>query len=286
MTRVPAASVVVPTYGRPEGLRRCITALLAQTAGDLEVIVVDDGGVPAAAETLAGVADDRLRVVRQDNAGPAAARNHGGREARAELLAFTDDDCAPRPDWLATLRDAWRATPEAMVGGVTHNALANRYSAASQALIDHLYDTLNADRDDAVFLTSNNIALARTAFLDLRGFDEAYPLAAGEDRAWCRRWRAAGRRIRLIPAAIVDHHHGLTARSYWRQHVNYGRGGQRFRATAEANADGRLGKLGNYLRLMTRPLPRRPDLCALLALSQVATTVGTIREARAGCANG
>jgi len=276
------ASVVVPTFGRPEGLRRCVAALLGQTLADIEVVISDDGGEPAAAETLASVDDARLRIVRYPNAGPAAARNRGAAEARAELLAFTDDDCSPRPDWLSRLRDAWLISPEDMVGGWTVNALPrNAFSAASQAVVDHLYDVLNADPSDARFLTSNNIAVAREAFLALGGFDASYPLAAGEDREWCRRWRASGRRIRLVPEAVIDHHHCLSARSFWRQHANYGRGARLFRDTAAGNDDGRFRFPIDHLRLIARPLPRRPSVAALLAIAQVATAAGSRSGPRA-----
>src|SRR5687768_8796137 len=74
-------SVVVPTCGRPELLARCLAALEKQTLPQqaYEVLVVDDGAL---------------------RSGPAAARNRGWRRARAPVVAFTDDDTEPRPDWL------------------------------------------------------------------------------------------------------------------------------------------------------------------------------------------
>src|SRR5256885_6964424 len=78
----PGVSVVVPTCGRPDLLRRCVAALEAQSlaADAYEIIVVDD--------TLA-------------RRGPAATRNIGWRRARAPVVAFTDDDTVPDADWLA-----------------------------------------------------------------------------------------------------------------------------------------------------------------------------------------
>ncbi len=143
-----------------------------------------------------------------------------------------------------------------------------------------MYERLNANADNATFLTSNNMALARKAFEDVGGFDESYPLAAGEDREWCRRWRSSGRRIRLVREAEVAHFHHLNLASLWRQHVGYGRGGRHFRDTAGGNDDGAFRFPWDHLRLVARPLPRRPDVAALLALVQVATAAGSWFAAR------
>ncbi len=91
-----AFTMVVPTYGHPEGLRACLESLATQRypGSRFEVIIIDDGSaIPAV--PIAASYDDRLqiRVRRQANAGPAAARNHGGMSARGSYIAFLDDDC-------------------------------------------------------------------------------------------------------------------------------------------------------------------------------------------------
>ncbi|MEI8319890.1 MAG: glycosyltransferase family A protein, partial [Planctomycetia bacterium] len=84
-------TVVVPTYRRPQQLRRCLEALAAQTFPEpWEVVVVDDGSPqPFSAADMPATDRLALRVIRQENAGPAAARNRGVREARGEFVAFT-----------------------------------------------------------------------------------------------------------------------------------------------------------------------------------------------------
>src|SRR5688572_6834468 len=116
---VPAVSVVIPTFARPERLARCLEALAAQslTRGAFEVIVCDDGSPSPAAPTVRAFADRMaVRVVRRSRAGPAAARNEGARHARAAILAFTDDDCVPSPLWLELLLDRMRRHPGHMIG--------------------------------------------------------------------------------------------------------------------------------------------------------------------------
>ena len=78
-------SVIIPTYNRESVVRRAIDSALAQTYRNLEVIVVDDGSTDGTSKVL-GNYGDRIRVIRQTNAGPSAARNRGATEAAGEVL--------------------------------------------------------------------------------------------------------------------------------------------------------------------------------------------------------
>jgi glycosyltransferase involved in cell wall biosynthesis len=109
---MPVVSVVLPTYNRARTLERAVRSVLAQTMGDLELIVVDDGSSDETAQLLAGIADPRLHVIRQDNRGAAAARNAGIARATADWLAFQDSDDQWLPDKLAQQLAAARAGGE------------------------------------------------------------------------------------------------------------------------------------------------------------------------------
>jgi glycosyltransferase involved in cell wall biosynthesis len=85
-----SASVIIPTYNRADLLARCLRSLVAAAVPDLDIIVVDDGGTDNSAEvvgTFPGV-----RYFRQQNAGPATARNVGARASKGGYLAFIDSD--------------------------------------------------------------------------------------------------------------------------------------------------------------------------------------------------
>ena len=121
------ASVIIPTRNRPPAIIACLDALGRQefTADAYEVIVVDDGSDDCLQLDPRRWADRfELRVLRQENAGPAAARQRGVAEARGAILAFTDDDCLPTPGWLATMVAAFESLPGPMVGGSTFNGLS------------------------------------------------------------------------------------------------------------------------------------------------------------------
>src|SRR5882672_407459 len=91
MKSAPLVSVIIPTYNRAAVVGAAIESVLDQTYRDFEVIVVDDGSTDETPATLNRYAD-RIRVVRQTNAGAAAARNRGIAASRSALIAFQDSD--------------------------------------------------------------------------------------------------------------------------------------------------------------------------------------------------
>lgn len=93
-------SVVLNTFNRASLLPRAITAVLAQSLIDFEVIVVDDGSTDTTAEVVSSFDDERITYVHQVNAGLCAARNTGARHAHGRWLVFLDDDDEPLPWWL------------------------------------------------------------------------------------------------------------------------------------------------------------------------------------------
>lgn len=96
--RTAAVSVVIP-FHHSRYLRAAVESVQAQTFGDYEIIVVDDGSPDRPdVEGWLGADRDRLQYVRQENRGPAAARNAGIRAARGRVVAFLDSD------------DTWEAT--------------------------------------------------------------------------------------------------------------------------------------------------------------------------------
>ena len=286
-----AFSVVVATCNRPGPLSDCLRALRAQTlpCDRFEVIVVDDGGD----DDLAGVCGPfepklNVRLEKKANGGPASARNHGAALARGQWLAFTDDDCEPASGWLAELERCFVVNPGAMIGGHTHNRLqGNLFSQASQDIIDLVYRHYNERNDRARFLTANNMALPREAFLDMGGFDAEFSAGTAEDRELCERWLQAGRRIVYQPELEVYHSHSLDLRAYLRQHFNYGRGARSYRRICRQRHWRALGRdvswqlrvhdwlLHHFRTGQTRPIRR---MLALFAW-QIANGLGYLWQA-------
>lgn len=285
-------SVIVPTYRRPRRIHRCLQALaqLEYPRDSLEVVVVEDCEPLAELDELRARSFGDLRVLwsSQAHAGPSAARNHGARIASGRLLAFTDDDCRPRPGWLAALVQRQEGKPDRIVGGHTLNAVhRNPFSSASQALVAFITD--DGRRRKEAFFASNNLVLERATFLKLGGFDDTFPLAAGEDRDFCRRSAEAGLEFVHVPEARVEHDHELTFAGFLRQHFRYGRGAYRFQRALTRRTGETLAQRFDWrfhVGLVLAPLreatgPRAVLVSGLLALSQVPNVLGFLAERRA-----
>jgi len=288
----PGVSVVVPTFDRPEALRACLEAIARheRTTAPVEVVVVDDGSPsPVVLDPSQWSRAFELRVLRQANAGPAAARNRGVAEARGDVIAFTDDDCRPESGWLAALVAALGHRPSALVGGSTWNGLPrNRPAQASQVIHDLVYEHFNRDPEDARFLASNNLACRRSEFAEVGGFDADFAVPGAEDRDLCDRWRASGRPLAWVREARVEHRHPQSLRQFVSLHHRYGRGAWTYQSRRRARGTGSASDdLGFHRGLLRRAAARLAALSAgdrvavagLLAAWQIANTAGYLHGA-------
>ncbi len=186
-----AVAVVVPTVDRPELLERCLRALAAQVRSPDEVVVVHDGA-PGVEERLAAWAERLPLTVLRGPRGASGKRNIGWRATGAELVAFTDDDCAPTPGWLAALAVA--------DGDLLHGPVAPH---PDDAHVDAVFArTLDVPVADDYFPTAN-LAVRRTWLQRVEGFDEG--LHAGEDTDLAWRVQEAGGRAAWVDGAEVLH---------------------------------------------------------------------------------
>jgi len=286
---LPVFSIIIPTYNRPGQLADCLEALaqLDYPPDRFEVLVVDDGGAVSPASVV-----DRfqqclaIRLIRQANAGPGSARNTGAKNAKGQILAFTDDDCLPQSDWLRTLAMRFlSASDSVFVGGHVVNLLVNnRYAVASQLIVDMGHAYHNNDPERARFFTANNLAIPADRFRELGGFDVTFGTTASEDRDICGRWLHRGYRMIFASEAVVGHAHRLTWRSFFWQHFNYGRGAVRLqRARKRQGWEIFSPDLNYYRRLLQAPFLQLPlqqatMLAGLLFLSQAFSAIGMVSE--------
>jgi GT2 family glycosyltransferase len=172
MTTKPIISAIVPTYHRNDLLAKCLDCLApgVQTLDPdrYEVIVTDDGSQSTAEELIR----DRypwVKWVPGCRQGPAANRNNGAKYAKGDWLVFTDDDCLPDDNFLSAFFAAFQEGVFALEGAI--------------------YPIGNPDRDLADCpvnvsggnFWSANIAIKKSIFEQIGGFDSNYPFAAFED---------------------------------------------------------------------------------------------------------
>jgi glycosyltransferase involved in cell wall biosynthesis len=198
----PTACVVVPARDARATIARCIRSLAAQRLdAGWEAVLVDDGSSDGTVELAEAAASDGgldLRVIRQERAGPAAARNRGAAESAATALAFLDSDCFPAPGWLHAGLEALRAA-ELVQGRVTPDP----------GFVRGPFDrTLHVTGPSPLF-ESANLFVRRELFERVRGFeawlDPEVGKAVAEDVWFGWRARRAGARIAFAPDALAHH---------------------------------------------------------------------------------
>ena len=282
-------SVVVPTHNRKALLRRCLRALVHQQYPDYEIIVVDDGSTDGTGDMVQREFP-QVRYIRQEpTLGPAAARNRGVHVARGEIVAFTDDDCVPPPDWLARLAQGFADYPQAAaVGGIqeaSEQVLRTRVLARYERFVTRRVYGLG----EAPVVGSpapggtNNLAVRRDLLLEIGGFDETFPVAAGEDADLLRRLAKRGYVTVTLPLKVT-HLQSYTWTSFVRQQIRRGIGAAYFH-----HKWGELSPVGReVLRLFAAPLVwlrdvgryRDPVMAAIHALATTLQTWGRLQARR------
>ncbi|MEB3166846.1 MAG: glycosyltransferase family A protein, partial [Cyanobacteriota bacterium] len=158
-------SVVVPVFNTAMYLETCIAALKAQDYpdNDYEIIVVDNNSTDTSPEILAG--SSGIVVLREEKQSSYAARNHGAREARGEILAFTDSDCFPEAGWLRAM-EASLADPHVQVVLGSRNPLIKGGLVGMVSSYEEKKDqlTFNSSTPDVYYGYTNNMMVRRSIF--------------------------------------------------------------------------------------------------------------------------
>lgn len=197
----PKVSIIVPHYGDPVPLDRCLTALtaLAYDRDDYEIIVADNLS-PQGEEAINAAVAGRARLIIATERGAGPARNAGVAAARGDYLAFTDSDCVPAPQWLANGLKALETND--FVGG---RMIVSREADGAKSGAEAFEQVFAFDNEDYVlnkgFTVTANLFCPRALFDRVGGFR----VGVSEDLEWCLRARDAGYRIGYAPDAVVAH---------------------------------------------------------------------------------
>jgi GT2 family glycosyltransferase len=180
-------SVIIPTCDRVDRLKEC----LRRIAGADEIVVADDSQMT---ETREFVQRDykNIRWVQGPRKGPAANRNRGAQASSGDWLVFIDDDCLPGENWLSEIRKATNGCD--VVEGKT--VCPDKTNHPFEDVVENLTGDL---------LWSCNLAVSRSLFERLGGFDEDFLIAGGEDLELALRLRMSKSRIHFASDAIVYH---------------------------------------------------------------------------------
>ena len=232
---MPRLSVVIPSYNRADGLERVLRALEGQRPSTFgfEVVVVDDGSEDGTAELLASWRSSRfrLRFDRQDNAGPARARNRALEMASGEIVLFGGDDIEPHPEqlWQHLVEHDRRGDPLAAVLGLTRwpdgaalTSTMRHIDGPGSQQFSYGAFTPGGEYDFRHFYTSN-VSLHRDLLAsEPDGFSTSFRWAAFEDAELAYRLARRGMRIFYHPDALAWHHHAYDARGFFVRQLRCG----------------------------------------------------------------
>ncbi len=253
--RWPRISVVVCIYNGESTVRDCCEGLRDLVYPDFEVIVVDDGST----DRTAAIAEEfGFRVIRTENGGLSRARNVGLEAATGEIVAYTDGDARPDPDWLRHLASAFMTSSHVGIGGWNIAPAGDGWIAECVANAPGgPMHVLLTDRE-AEHIPGCNMAFRKAALEAIGGFDPQFR-AAGDDVDVCWRLQEGGGSLGFSAGGMVWHHYRGSFHAYWRQQKGYGQAEamlerkwpEKYNAVGHVPWRGRL-----YGRGLTLPLAR------------------------------
>jgi glycosyltransferase involved in cell wall biosynthesis len=210
------ASVIIPAYNASNTIEETLRVLEAQTEKAFDVIVVDDGSTDGTREIVARYP---VKMLIQDHRGPAAARNLGARNAKGDILVFTDSDCTPTETWLAEMLKPFK---EPHIIGVQGRYMTKQCELTAKFVqyeIEERYNRMSK-LEHIDFIGSYSAAYRRDAFLQAGGFDESFPTASGEDPDLSFRLSKKGFKMVFNNKAVVYHRHPSILSDYLRKKFN------------------------------------------------------------------
>jgi glycosyltransferase involved in cell wall biosynthesis len=214
---IPLVTAIVPAYNAAAVVGRCVKSLLAQTWPRVEILVADDGSTDG---TAAAVPAPARVVPTGGRKGAGGARNAGAREAKGEVLFFTDADVVAPPDWIEKAMRV-RAEKGVRCGGGGY-AGPVREIFMQQFAHEELVWRRRGHKGCVETLVSNNLWCDRDVFWEVGGFPEFYKVASSEDLEFS--WTVSRRhKLWWDEGNGVFHDFTPTLRAYLRQQSRFAR---------------------------------------------------------------
>jgi len=220
-------SVVVPTRNRPEHVADCAAALL-RCEGLREVVFVDQSDDEKTAHIIEAIGDPRLRCERSALRGATNGRNAGIRATSGSVIAFTDDDCRPAPDWLTRIEQIFASDPAAAVVcgrvRVPEELLSQGFAIGFEPHVREWIGRFPPPNED--WGITANLSARRSVFERLGKFDPLLgpgaPLLCGEEPDLLFRVLKAGLKVINAREVEVEHlgirGHGAESTDLWRMY--------------------------------------------------------------------
>jgi lipopolysaccharide/colanic/teichoic acid biosynthesis glycosyltransferase/GT2 family glycosyltransferase len=217
----PKYSIIVPVYNSQNTIGQCLDGLICQTIkrDAYEILLVDDGSTDDTARIVENYPEIRYLPVK--HGGPAAARNAGSYAARGEILAFTDSDCIPAPDWLEKLTAPFENPKVVGVKGAYRSQQKSIMARFVQLEYEYKYRRM-AEQPSIDFIDTYSAAYQRDIFLKNGGFEISFSTPSVEDQELSFRLASKGYLLVFEPEAIVFHKHDANIKEYFYRKTGIG----------------------------------------------------------------
>jgi len=196
-------SVIIPAYNARNTIEKCMLALTNQSIPkeNYEVIVIDDGSTDNTSDIVKRFP---VRYIYQSNKGPATARNTGAKEAKGEIILFTDSDCIPGKNWIEEMAKPFENPKVMAVKGAYKTEQKTLTARFAQIEFEERFNMLKkAESIDMV--DTYSAGYRKSVFFSLRGFDPSFPAANNEDTELSYKMSRSGYKMVFNPDAIVYH---------------------------------------------------------------------------------
>ncbi len=227
MKNNPKISVITCFYNAEKTLKEFLKGISNQTFRDFELILVDNGSTDNSIKMIKDFvekSDLDVKLVYESLRGPSFARNKGLDYAKGEIIAFTDADCVPHPDWLKEILNALQNV-DAVAGKIR--------GFRAQNLIQkflNLFFLTTPDKDKLFYkpkkfeggFPTSNFSVKKSVFERIGKFDVSFAKNFGDDFDFVFRFYKAGYKLRYTTKALVYHIHRDNFFSMWKQAFRIG----------------------------------------------------------------
>lgn len=216
-------SVIIPSYNAEKTVIQALKGLENETRKDFEVVVVDDGSTDSSFELVKSYKNKSelsIRLIKQQNAGPAKARNIGVEHSEGDIIIFLDSDCVPPDNWV---EEMVRPLDNNIAGCNCGYKVKNK-----ESLIARYIDYEIAKRHEKLIgksidtIGTYSASFIKSVFNEAGGFDTKYKAASGEDFDFAFNVKKMGYDLVFTGKTFVYHYHPDTLKKYLKQ--QFGRG--------------------------------------------------------------
>lgn len=226
-------SVIIPTYNRKDILKRCLTALFNQTYPQnmYEIIVVDDGSTDGTERMIKTMINDspcELRYFKQENKGPAAARNVGIKNANGKIVLFIGDDVVAKNSFIEEhMKFHKEHKGKIAVLGFTTWPPDLKVTLFMDFIMERGWQFGYSSIEDYEnvpyhFFYTSNISLPKKVIPEIGMFDEEFPFGALEDIEFGYRFMKNNYRMIYNPEAKAYHYHPTSLKMFSRRQFQVG----------------------------------------------------------------